>query len=72
MNDKEGSPKIDLEDDAPWEVFWGIVFCWWYSYDKKIDSIFDNYYLLLRKDGDYIKWTNPGTYKFEEDFNINL
>ena len=72
MNDKEGTPKIDYEDDAPCEVSGGVVFCWWYSYNRRIDHIFDNYYLLLRKDGDYIKWTNPGRYNFEEDFMINL
>lgn len=72
MNEKEGSPKTNYEDDAPCEVYGGIVFCWWYSYNRRIDHVLDNYYLLLRKDGDYIKWTNPGQYKFEEDFNINL
>ena len=35
MNDKEGTPKIDVEDDAPCEVHGGVVFCWWYSYNRR-------------------------------------
>ena len=64
--------NINLEEKAPCEVYGGVIFCWWYSYNTKVDYELDTYYLLLRKDGDDIKWVNPGNYNFMEDFWIVL
>ena len=66
------SKNLNLEEKAACEVYGGVFFCWWYSYYTKIDKNFDTYYLLLRNDGDDIKWINPGNYNFMEDFWIRL
>ena len=64
--------KFNIEDKVPCEVYGGICTCWWYSSYMKIDVECDKYYLLLRSDGDDIKWTNPGNYNFMEDIWLRL
>ena len=67
-----GDNVHNIEEKAPCEVSGGIIFCWWYSQNIKIDYELDTYHLLLRNNGDDIKWTNPGNYNFMEDFWLRL
>ena len=64
--------NYNFEEKAPCEVYAGVAYCWWYSYEHKIDKELSTYYLLLRNDEDDIKWTNPGNYNFMENFWIRL
>ena len=69
---KQVEKNYNYEEKAPCEVYGGIIFCRWYSSMAKIYCELDNYYLLLRNDGDDIKWTNPGNYNFMEDFWLRI
>ena len=64
--------KYYFEEKALCEVNGGIMLCNWLSYNAKVDAECDTYYLLLRNDGDDIKWINPGNYTFIEDFWVRL
>ena len=72
INHTEKDNSHSFEENAPCEIYGGVAFCWWYNYNYKIDFVLDNYNLLLRSDGDNIKWKNPGSYNFMEDLWIRL
>ena len=71
-NAKCSGEKYYFEEKVPCEVYGGICSCWWYSIYNKVDYECDKYYLLLRNDGDDIKWTNPGNYDFMEDLSLSI
>ena len=70
--DKCPIDNMEIEEEVPCEVYGGICYCWWYSPQSKVDLECDSYYLLLRSEGDDIKWTNPGNYYFMENYWLTM